>query len=288
MKNPPIQRQHKIPEVYLKTFAIDPAKDHKKICVLMKGDKFTRRKSIESFNRHENFFDIDSTDPRIERVFEEMNGLLETHYPQILEELEQKGALSDMYTSYLMQFAANMISRSDYWREVVMFLLKSNNKHLFIQHMIVHTFKTKEERENIENSDLFQGLNALTPEECVNRILMFFSDHLLQRLWHYEITYFKAQPDKGWFSSDNPVVMDNEPDGIEMLPKDSVLYFPLTPDYLAFIHYKKSTDTTNPFRKYESNKIHEVGDEEMDVLTKTILKNAVNYTICPTYINWRK
>ena len=281
MKNPPIQRQHKIPQVYLKTFAIDSSNSCKQICILAKGDKQTRKKNIKSFDRHENFFDIKSDDSRIERVFEEMNGLLETHYPKILQELEQNQTLSVKHTSYLLQFAANMIGRSDVWRESIIETLNSDVKHLFIQHMIAHTFKTKEERENIEASELFKRLNSLSADEGINRMLMFFMSHLLERLWHFEITYFKAHADKGWFTSDNPVVMDNEPDGIEMLPKDSVLYFPLTPDYLAFIHYKKSTDTTNPFRKYESNKIHEVNDEEMNILTKTILNNASNYIICP-------
>jgi hypothetical protein len=288
MKNPPIQRQHKIPQVYLKTFAIDGNNNCKQICILAKGDKQTRKKNIKSFDRHENFFDINSDDSRIERLFEEMNGLLETHYPKILEELEQNQSLSVKHTSYLMQFAANMIGRSDVWRESIMDTLNSDVKHLFIQHMIAHTFKTKEERGKIETSELFKGLNALSADEGINRMLMFFIGHVLERLWNYEITYFKAHDDKGWFTSDNPVVMDNEPDGIEMLPPDSVLYFPLTPKYLAFIHYKKSKDTTNSFRKYESNKIHEINDEEMDILTKTILSNASNYIICPFYIDRHK
>jgi hypothetical protein len=154
--------------------------------------------------------------------------------------------------------------------------------------MIAHTFKTEEERKKIETSELFIRLNGLSADEGINRMLMFFISHLLERLWYFEITYFKAHDDKGWFSSDNPVVMNSKPDGIEMLPPDSVLYFPLTPTYLAFIHYKKSQDTTNPFRKYESNKIHEVNDEEMDILTKIILNNASNYIICPFYIDRHK
>lgn len=103
------------------------------------------------------------------------------------------------------------------------------------------------------------------------------------------MTFFKAQEGKGWHSSDNPVILDNnKQEGIEMLPADSVLYFPLTPDYLAFIHYRKSKDKTNPFRKYKPNKVHEVSDKEMDYLTKILLSNAGNYVILPSDLNWRK
>lgn len=288
MKNPPIQRQHKIPIVYLKTFAIDRQSNHKKICVLLSGERFSRRKNIESFYRHENLFDIDSADPRIERVFEELNGLLETHYPKILSELETRQSLSVKHTSYLLQFAANLISRSDIWRETILHLLNSNVKSVFIKHMIAHTFETEEEVNNIESNPLYIKLNGLPADKSINRILIFFSSHIMERLWHYEITYFKSHEDKGWFTSDNPVVMDNEPDGIEMLPPDSVLYFPLTPEYLAFIHYPESKEKTNPFRKYTPNTVNEVNDEEMDIITKTILRNAGNCVICPFDFNYRK
>lgn len=172
MKNPPIQKQHKIPEVYLKVFAIDPTKDQKKICVLIRGDKFTRKKNIRSFNVHENFFDIDSADPKIVRLYEGLNGLLETNYPKIIKELLENEALSIKYTSYLMQFAANLIGRSEKWRETVMILLKSDVKSFFIKHMIAHKLKPEKD-EDIASSELFQKLNKLSPEDCINRIMLF-------------------------------------------------------------------------------------------------------------------
>ena len=76
------QSQHKLPQVYLKQFGYCNC-GHWKLSVMKLGEKFTRQKSIESFSAEINYFDIDSDDQRIHRLFEELNCDIETHYPKL-------------------------------------------------------------------------------------------------------------------------------------------------------------------------------------------------------------
>ncbi len=81
------QDQHKIPQVYLKRFGYVDSNNQWKISIKIRGERFIRQKSIKSFNSVSNIFDIDSDDPRIPRMFEQLNSELETEYNNIINEL---------------------------------------------------------------------------------------------------------------------------------------------------------------------------------------------------------
>jgi hypothetical protein len=306
MKIPPEQKQHVISETYLEQFSFIHKSDGKQICILQRDSAKTTTRFIKSFNRYVNFFDIESDNIELQRAFEESSGKLETYYTQIIKQLENNKWLTEEYTSYLLQYATNLISRSKIWRERVRNILNSEDKLPFIKHILLHHIETEEEIKNLENNELL----TLSDEKLINRVLFLFSDHLWFHLCVFEIIFLKAPETKGWFTSDNPVVISKakesnnpffklflscsklfkEPTRFlakpETISENTEIYFPLTPKYLAFIYNPKLKTSTNKLRRFKPNSINEVSDEEFEQITKTIIDGSYEHIICPFYLEY--
>lgn len=275
------QHQHKIPRVYLKKFGYQNRNQQWMLSVMARGERFTRQKSIGSFTAVPNIFDIDSEDPRIQRMFEEINGNLESSYNIILNDLQQAGALSERSTAYLLQLIANLIVRDDVWREQIQSLLKSDVKANFLKIILGHHCRNEQEFGHIEELDFYRNIADLPVEEALNRILLYFIDHLLLRLGHFEIVFLKTTPEKPWFTSTSPIVVHNRTARFELFAAETEIYFPLSPDLLAYGHFPRSADQENIYRSYASNQIHQLDDEQISSLNKLIIENANDFLILP-------
>lgn len=276
---PAKQDQHKIPQVYLRKFGYVDSSQRERISVIHKDEKFTRQKNIESFYAPSNIFDIESDDPRIPRMFEQLNCDLETEYNNIIGELESKGSLSNKSYAHLLQLIANLIARSDFWREWVLGMLEHENKENFLQIILGHHCKDGAEFLRIREQPFFRILADSAPSEAINRVLIYFIDHLMLRLWHYEIVFIQSQKDKPWFTSTNPVVVHNRTQRLEIFAKESEIYLPLSPSFMAYIHYKGSNDKENPLRSLKTNHIHIATDEQNDSLQKVVMDNPADFLI---------
>lgn len=286
--NHPKQHQHKIPQVYLKQFGYVNSNKQWKVSVKEVSDTFTRQKSIKSFTAMTNVFDIDSQDPVIRRIFEKLNCDLENGYHEIIADLESNGKLSDKSYAFLLQLIANLLIRSDYWRDTVLELLNSAGKEIFLRHLTIHHCESEQERKNIDQQPFFRVLIESSPEEALNRVMLYFMHHLMERLWHYELVIIKSQEGKSWWTSTNPVVVHNRIDGLEMLAMESELYFPISPTYLAYLHFEGSSDQENPLRTLMTNEIHEASDDLNEHLQHLILENPSDCIILAGEYKYRK
>ncbi len=277
------QNQHKVPQVYLRQFGY-LFKEHYKVSVLEIGDNFTRQKSIESFLSLSNIFDIDTKVPEIKRVFEQLNSDIENEYIDIIKGLEEKGFLSEKSYAVLLQLIPNLVVRSDNWRSKIYSLLTSELKHNFLKIICAHHADSFEELE----TKFFYRIMADNPvQEVINRASLFFMDYLLRRIEHFEIVILHAQEDKTWFTSDNPVVMKNRTAKFEFMTKDSEIYFPISPKFLAYLHYKDSDDKINELRSLKSNIIHVATEKQNWDLQELIMKNADKYIIVSGELKYR-
>ena len=281
------QDQHKLPQVYLKKFGYLDKSNQWKVSVINRKEKFTRQKSIESFTAVTNIFDINSSDPRIQRIFEELNCDLETEYNNIIGDLINKQKLSIKSNAYLLQLIGNLMIRSDYWREWTLGMLKHKNKENFLQIILGHNCKDEAEFLNIKKLPFYRILADGSPDEIINRVLLYLVDYFMLRLWHYEIVILESQEDKLWFTSNNPVVVHNRILRNEIFAKESELYFPLSPKYLAYVHFKGSEDKKNPLRTFKKNVDHKAKDDQIEFLTKIILDNQAEFLIIPLRLNYR-
>ena|ERR1035437_2275316 len=285
---PENQAQHKIPQVYLKKFGYLAENNQWKVTVLKKGEKFTRQKSIEGFTIVTNIFDIESDDPRIPRIFEEINGELENEYNNIIGDLETNRTLTDKSCAFILQITANLICRSDLWRKWVLGILNHKNKENFLKIITGHFLKSDEEFNKIEQQPFYKILVESLPEKIINRVLLYFYDHLWLRLQHYEIVIIESQEGKPWFTSDNPIVLQNRTKKWEFLAKESEIYFPLSPKYLAYMHYPDSEDKQNNLRTYKSNQVHPASDNQNSGFQKMIIRNCLEYVIVAGKFKYRK
>src|SRR5574337_33084 len=157
MSTPKKQVQHKIPEVYQKKWGYQSGNQWK-VSVIEAGEKFSRQKSIGSFTAIENHFDIESDDPKIWRSFESLNSDLDNRYNSILNELESDGKLSRETDDILVQFTANLICRSDFWRDFVNGFFYHPNKENFIRTILWSQVKENTTREELEQLPLYRFL----------------------------------------------------------------------------------------------------------------------------------
>jgi hypothetical protein len=282
------QDQHKIPKVYLKKFGYLNDNNQWKVSVLNKPEDFSREKSIGSFTVEANVFDIDSDDPRIVRMFERLNGDLENQYNSILGDLDGSGSLSDVSYAYLLQLIGNLIVRSDHWKNTISDLLDTDAKETFLNIIIGHHCKSKEEFMTLKSQPFFRLLADGSVPEVINRVLLYFLDHLMVRLWNFEIVIIKAQEGKPWWTSTNPVIVHNRTGKFEILAKESEIYFPLSPQYLAYLHFSGSADKENSLRGLVHNKIHQSDDELNTKLQQIILSNPAEFVICAGRVRIRK
>ncbi|MDQ7948454.1 MAG: DUF4238 domain-containing protein [Pedobacter sp.] len=276
MKQNKKQNQHKLPQVYMRRFGYE-INGHCKVSVLKMGERHTRQKSIESFLSDINIFDIDSDDPKIVQSFEDLNGRFETEYPNMISDLEKNGHLSEKSFAMLLQFIPNLIARSDTTRNLVTDLLCTDAKENFLKIICAHTAKSFED---LEQKDYFRVLSdSPLDNNIINRVLIFFTSYLFQRTAHYSIVILESQEDKPWFTTDNPIIFENQIHKFEIMGKDSEIYFPLTPRFLIYLHFHGSDDKTNPLRQLENNKIYKVDDEQNIELQQKIMINAHQYVI---------
>jgi hypothetical protein len=274
----PEQDQHKIPQVYLKKFGYEE-KGQWKVSVIKNGEKFTRQKSIGSFTAITNVFDIDSDDPRIPRMFERLNCDIENEYNNIVADIETNKKLSEKSYAFLLQLIANLIVRSDVWRDWALGLLKHENKQSFLKSILAHHCKDEEELMRIEERPFYRILVESKPEDVLNRVLIYFIDYFLIRLWHYEIVIIESQFKKPWFTTTNPVILNLKPKPFDIFSKESEIYFPLTPKHLLYLHHKDSLDKENELRQFETNRIYVATDDQTDKFQKLIISNMAEYVI---------
>jgi hypothetical protein len=279
--NPKYQRQHKVPQVYLRKFGYKDLNNQWKVSVLRHGQDKPMQKSIKSFTTEINHFDIESDDPLIPRMFEKMNGLLESKYNTIIEELEKTGYLSEKSIEHLLQFVAVQIVRSDKWRDQVIEFLAPETRRNFLHMIIGHRAKNAQDFKEMPNQPFFQKLMSLPANQVVNRALLFFSEYLIRRIGQFEIVLFEASQDRPWYTSTDPVIVDNRIDErhFEIFAKESEVYFPLSPKYLLYLHFRASEDQLNPLRAFSSDKIHTLDHTTAWEIQKRICNSAREFLI---------
>lgn len=284
MKNPINQNQHKLPQVYMRQFGY-LFNNQWKVSVIKIGEKFTRRKSIESFLSKTDIFKIKDSYEDLENIFEGLNGMIENEYLNLVNDLENQNKFSEKSRFILLQLIPNLLCRTDLFRDLVKEIINSDSKVNFLRMICVENYKNIEE---LESQKYFQVMiNETTSEGLINKILIFLSRYLQLRLLNYEIVILKSQDEKTWSTSDNPVIFEYKYAKFDFLTDDSEIYFPLNPKYLIYLHNYKSSDKSNNLRLRETNEVYEVNDEENIELQQKILLNAIEYVIVDGEFNYK-
>lgn len=124
-EEPENQKQHKVSQVYLKQFGYKK-NDEFWISVLEIGKRETENVRINDFTIETNIFDLPFEDFEIRRGFENMSNKIENHYNILISNLHNQKQLNSKDTKFLYFFVANILCRTNPFRNFINGLLTDN------------------------------------------------------------------------------------------------------------------------------------------------------------------
>lgn len=278
MSHPKYQKQHRISKVYLKEFGYQ--KDGKwYISIWEKSKDYTDNILIEEFTTETNIFDLPFDEASIKRHFEDTSQKIETQYKIVLNAIKKQQQLTHRHQDLLCHYTANLICRSKLNRAYFQSRLNSE--------IAISCFLEEITMFEPESLQELKGMHLLVPSEHrLNLVIGNVMNYLVRVLRCFSFSILEAIPDRGWFTTDNPVLIDpQEAANIEsteylyIIPVESEIYLPLSPEYCLFGFHKKSNKQENPLRKVPLNKICKIDEETHDRICKMILGNGSQYFI---------
>ena len=110
-------------------------------------------------------------------------------------------------------------------------------------------------------------------------------NHLVQVFRKFQFIILKDFDNRGWFTSDNPVIVDKQNNHSWIVPLETEIYFPLSKDYCLFMFHEDSEIKTNPLRHLTINKISDSDEVTHKSICDRTLHNDNEYLIFPTEID---
>lgn len=271
------QGQHRISQVYLKQFGFPDKNNKWWISTWKLGDEYTGNRSIKSFSKELNIFDIPTNDYKIKRTFENFSGILETFYPTIIKEIDINHSLSEKNLSVLIQFMTNLLCRVVPFRAFINSLLKSKKRDYFLSE-ITYYHEDKGEK-------LIIDLNKVKVDYQLNIIIFsvwyYFVNTLTSSNFDYVI--LKDYQNRGWITSDNPVIMINNINDNTLISKETEIYFPISKDYCLYID-NRCYNRSNSMRGKKNEELIDIDEDTQLRIYDLIWRNAYQYVINPTDI----
>jgi hypothetical protein len=270
------QSQHRVPQVYWKKFGF---KDHgiRYVSVLEKFKDQTEQKLIKEFTAETNIFDY-SLIPEIElrRHFEMTCARIETEYNRIIDAIHKEKKLTDRHRLILCDFVTSLICRSERSRMFYKMFLKDREvREKFVDEI---TMFKEDMREYFDV--LFWSLEI---EEQVKLIMSVLASHFSHCFKNFKCVILKSPTvnGRGWPTSDNPVVFDQQNNFNYILPLETEIYLPLSKHYCLFMYHEGSEETTNPLRSLQENLVHKCDASSHDFICWKIRRNIHKFLVFP-------
>lgn len=237
------QGQHRISQVYLRQFGFRDKNNAAIISVLEVGNPVTQYKKIRSFTKETNLFDTTLADPTHSRYFENYSQKIETDYPDVINDLKINSLLSPSSRNQLVHFVANLFIRQSKTREYFLIPILEDKA---IRTKLFNDITITSDNPNLTKLVLEEI--AIDTEGSIqdklNLIAIEIWRHLNIIFNQFTFVILKAQDGTGWFTSDNPVIVDTR-DNVEawIIPPQAEIYFPISPEYLLFMHNHRVIST---------------------------------------------
>lgn len=278
------QNQHRISQVYLKEFGYKTSGGQWKISSLEvdkfqlmreKNKLFFSQKSIESVTAVNNIFDL--IDENINSsLFEDLNGKIETWYPQIINDIRTNSRLSEFNEGILIQYISNILCRVESFRQLIRMHMNSNNREYFLRSMCAF--------QKDKGIMFLTKLNSLSVEAQINPVCFMVMDHIMNKLFSFNYILIKEYANRGWITSDNPVVLDNNISENSIFSINTELYFPLSKDYCVFFSHSNANRKKSVLRDFRSKSIIDATEEIQEMIYDKIKTNADKFIFFPVKV----
>jgi hypothetical protein len=276
------QKQHIIPQVYLKQFGyLDknrtlkvPVLDIEEIPLMEQINKtIIHQSNIESLLREENIYDIpiNGTD---KRQLEDFFKLTEDNYQQVIDEIKTTRELSSDKMQKLIAFISLLYVRTKDFRLILNHVI-DNNDFTYINGILSN------------NRKRLNAIVELPKNSAINFLTAFSGGYVYNCLQHFRVAIIETIPDKKWATSDNPVMISFKADEnkrIDFMGIDTKIFCPLSPDYLAYIDHKDSKyNVYNELLCLEENRTNKISKETFESIMNNITSKSriTKYLIIP-------
>ncbi|MFN3943186.1 MAG: DUF4238 domain-containing protein [Flavobacterium sp.] len=260
---PEFQKQHKISKIYLKQFGYSDENGVEWVSVYKLGSGKTENLRICDFTTETNIFDLPFEEPEIKRHFEILSGKLENSYRSVILSLVSQKQLSPQGKDLTNHFVANLLCRSDRFRDFVKDMLNDKNgRNILLNEITIFS-------ENLNELEKLQSiLKRIQKEKELNIVMCYVMNHLVYVFQRFKKVILRHYKNNGWLTSDNPVHIERFGNFRWLIPIEAEIYFPLSKDYCLFMFHEDSKQNENPLRKLKLEKVNIVNFETCDQVNK--------------------
>lgn len=270
------QAQHRISQIYLKQFGFK-RECNWYISVWRKFVNHTEIESVAKFSIEINVFDLPYEDFKLRRHFENTSNIIEGEYPKIINTLTHQNKLIPRHKDILCHYVATLICRTKPHRDFFDLLLRDElTRNKFLSEITMF----KEE----ELPELKHFLDILDEGFQLNVAIGSLMNHLVQVFRTFQFIILKDFDNRGWFTSENPVIVDKQNNHSWLVPLETEIYFPLSKDYCLFMFHKESKTKTNQLRRLPTNKITTSDEATHKNICDRTLHNENEFLIFPAEI----
>jgi hypothetical protein len=217
-------------------------------------------------------------DFKLRRHFENTSNIIEGEYAKVIKTLANQHRLIPRHKDVLCHFVANLICRTKPYRDFFDLLLKNEQtRNKFLAEITMFREETLPE--------LKESLEILEKEFQLNVAIGALMNHLVHVFRAFNFIILKDFSNRGWFTSDNPIIVDKQNNHSWIVPVETEIYFPLSKDFCLFMFHKDSEVQNNPLRRLTINKIANPDEVTHKSICDRILHNDNEYLIFPAEID---
>jgi len=207
------------------------------------GRRYMGPKSIDSLTTEMNVFDMTGLPPDILKFLEEKFGEVESPYEVNVKRISQ-GQFTDDDHQYLAAFIGSLLVRSDKFRTMMAYILKESDVSESLRAMGKHSDPADVEA-------LIAIVNGLEVRNRMNPALGMAWEYVQHKMLAMKCVFIRSYADRGWLTTDNPVVLKHNISRRSLLTRDTDVYFPLTPEVCVYMYNPEAEFAFNPLRGYE-------------------------------------
>lgn len=279
------QKQHRVPQVYLKRFGYK--KDGKWFIsvinkINLKKEPLTydeipfEKIEIGGFNYSINEFDYPFGNFKERRQYETTSGFIEGKYPTVLNSIKNQNQLTKRHEDILRHFTASLICRAKSHRDFFSELL-SNDKILDKILGEITMFDKEDQPASIK-----VAFRYIEKEKRLALVQGIITNHIVRVLRSFNSVILKDFNGLGWCTSDNPVYIDYNENYSWILPIEAEIYLPLSPEFCLFLFNPMSTIIKNSLRNLVINRINIIDNATFWMITNRLIQNEINTLIVPS------
>lgn len=207
------------------------------------GRRYADPKSIASLTTEMNAFDMTGMPSDMLKFLEEKFGEVETPYDANLKRITQ-GQFTAEDHQYLAAFIGSLLVRSERFRAMIAFMLQDPDVTESLRAIGKHSDPAHVE-------PLITIVNGLNGRHRMNPVLGMAWEYVQHKLLAMKCVFIRAHADRGWLTTDNPVVLKHNISRRSLLTRDTDVYFPLNPEVCMYMYNPDAEFAFNPLRGYD-------------------------------------